>query len=122
MPITNRGQPVYDDGYAASRSGWSGTVSERQGRIHGLALLDAADPRLNGANERPIGWTTCGAEPWIQFGKRVTALSKKRGWSQEELALKSGMARSNLGGVERGQRNNLLISICRLADALYYPQ
>lgn len=34
------------------------------------------------------------------------------------LSLESGVARSYLGGVERGQRNIALINICRLAAAL----
>lgn len=34
------------------------------------------------------------------------------------LALESGIARSYLGGVERGQRNIALLNICRLAEAL----
>lgn len=34
------------------------------------------------------------------------------------LSLESGVARSYLGGVERGQRNIALINICRLAEAL----
>lgn len=53
-----------------------------------------------------------------QFGKRLAALRKARGWSQEVLALESGIARSYLGGVERGQRNIALVNICRLAEAL----
>lgn len=53
-----------------------------------------------------------------QFGKRLAALRKARGWSQEALALESGIARSYLGGVERGQRNIALVNICRLAEAL----
>lgn len=53
-----------------------------------------------------------------QFGKRLAALRKARGWSQEALALESGIARSYLGGVERGQRNIALVNICRLAVAL----
>jgi transcriptional regulator with XRE-family HTH domain len=32
--------------------------------------------------------------------------------------LESGIARSYLGGVERGQRNIALVNICRLAAAL----
>lgn len=52
------------------------------------------------------------------FGKRLAELRKAKGWSQETLSLESGVARSYLGGVERGQRNIALINICRLADAL----
>jgi transcriptional regulator with XRE-family HTH domain len=57
-------------------------------------------------------------DPRIIFGKRVAALRKERQWSQEKLALESGLARSYLGGVERGKRNISLINICRLADTL----
>ena len=46
---------------------------------------------------------------------------KERGWSQEQLALESGLARSYLGGVERGQRNIALLNICRLAETLNVP-
>ena len=45
-------------------------------------------------------------------------LRKERGWSQEQLALQSGLARSYLGGVERGQRNIALENIFRLAKTL----
>jgi len=53
-----------------------------------------------------------------QFGKKLTALRKAKGWSQETLALESGLARSYLGGVERGQRNISLVNICKLAVSL----
>jgi transcriptional regulator with XRE-family HTH domain len=52
------------------------------------------------------------------FGQRVANLRKQIGWSQEKLALESGIARSYLGGVERGQRNIALVNICRIAEAL----
>ncbi|BBU71869.1 transcriptional regulator [Fluviibacter phosphoraccumulans] len=52
------------------------------------------------------------------FGRRLAQLRKEKGWSQETLSLESGVARSYLGGVERGQRNIALVNICRLADAL----
>lgn len=52
------------------------------------------------------------------FGRRLAQLRKAKGWSQETLSLESGVARSYLGGVERGQRNIALVNICRLADAL----
>lgn len=63
----------------------------------------------------------CSEDPRISFGQRVTYLRKQIGWSQEKLALESGIARSYLGGVERGQRNIALVNICRLADALSVP-
>jgi len=58
------------------------------------------------------------ADPLILFGERLIELRKAKGWSQERLSLESGVARSYLGGVERGQRNIALINICRLAKAL----
>lgn len=60
-------------------------------------------------------------DPRIVFGKRIATLRKERGWSQEQLALESGLARSYLGGVERGQRNISLLNIHRLADSMGLP-
>lgn len=57
-------------------------------------------------------------DPLAQFAARLVELRRAKGWSQERLALESGLARSYLGGVERGQRNIALINIFRLADAL----
>jgi transcriptional regulator with XRE-family HTH domain len=45
-------------------------------------------------------------------------MRRERGCSQEQLAADSGLARSYLSGVERGQRNIGLVNICRLADTL----
>ncbi len=55
------------------------------------------------------------------FGRHLAELRRERSISQEGLALDSGLARSYLGGVERGQRNIALVNICRLADALGVP-
>lgn len=57
----------------------------------------------------------------VLFGKRLVELRKAKGWSQEVLSLESGVARSYLGGVERGQRNIALVNMCRLAEALEVP-
>ncbi len=57
-------------------------------------------------------------DPRVLFGSRLAKLRKELGWSQEQLALESGLARSYLGGVERGQRNIALVNICKLAEAL----
>lgn len=54
-----------------------------------------------------------------QFGKRLSELRKeKKGWSQEQLAYESGLARSYVSGVERGVRNISLKNICKLAETL----
>jgi transcriptional regulator with XRE-family HTH domain len=42
----------------------------------------------------------------------------KRKWSQEEFAAESGLDRTYVGGIERGERNPSLLNICRLARAL----
>jgi len=53
-----------------------------------------------------------------QFGERVRALRLAIGLSQEELAFKSGMHRTYLGGIERGERNPSLRNIAAIAKAL----
>jgi len=53
-----------------------------------------------------------------QFGERVRALRLAIGLSQEELAFKSGMHRTYLGGIERGERNPSLKNIAAIAKAL----
>lgn len=57
-------------------------------------------------------------DPLELFGKRLVELRKANGWSQEKLALESGLARSYVGGIERGQRNIALYNICVLAETL----
>lgn len=61
------------------------------------------------------------ADPKILFGRRLAELRHQKGWSQETLSLESGIARSYLGGIERGQRNVALVNICKLAEALGVP-
>jgi transcriptional regulator with XRE-family HTH domain len=60
-------------------------------------------------------------DPRRLFGQRLASLRRDKGLSQEQLALTSGLARSYLGGVERGQRNIALLNICRLSVALELP-
>lgn len=57
-------------------------------------------------------------DPLKLFGMHLAELRKARGWSQEKLALESGLARSYLGGIERGTRNVALLNICQLAATL----
>lgn len=57
-------------------------------------------------------------DPLQLFGERLRMLRKERGLSQESLALESQLARSYVGGIERGQRNLALTNICVLAETL----
>lgn len=60
-------------------------------------------------------------DPLALFGQHLVKLRKAKNWSQEELALKSGLARSYVSGIERGKRNLALLNICHLADTLEVP-
>jgi len=52
------------------------------------------------------------------LGARVRVLRKQLGLSQEELADRSGLHRTYVGSVERGERNIALLNIHLLAKAL----
>lgn len=54
----------------------------------------------------------------VRFGARIRELRRKQGWSQEELAARSGLHHTYIGGIERGERNPSLRNIVRLAKAL----
>ena len=55
------------------------------------------------------------------FGAGVRRLRRAKGMSQEELAFRSGLNRTYVGAVERGERNIALLNIRRLAEALGCP-
>lgn len=57
----------------------------------------------------------------MQFGKRVRALRKATGLSQEAFADSCGLDRTYIGGIERGERNVSLINIAKIATALNVP-
>jgi transcriptional regulator with XRE-family HTH domain len=59
--------------------------------------------------------------PLVQFGARVRKARLKRGLSQEALGFEAGVHRTFVGAVERGEVNNSLINILRLARALAVP-
>ena len=51
------------------------------------------------------------------FGDRIRSLRTTAGLSQEELAEKSGLHPTYIGGIERGERNPSLESIAKFAQA-----
>lgn len=52
------------------------------------------------------------------FAFHVRELRAQLGYSQEELAHRSGLHRTYVGAVERGERNITLLNAQRIADAL----
>ncbi|WP_425638795.1 helix-turn-helix domain-containing protein [Algoriphagus yeomjeoni] len=52
------------------------------------------------------------------FGEKVKLLRKGKELSQEELALKSGLNRPYISGIEQGKRNVSLEVMEKLAEAL----
>lgn len=55
------------------------------------------------------------------FALHVRFFRKQHGYSQEELAHRSGLHRTYIGAVERGERNITLLNAQRIADALDVP-
>lgn len=53
-----------------------------------------------------------------KFGAAIRSSRKTKGWSQEELAERSGLDRTYIGSVERGERNISLLNIEKIASAL----
>lgn len=52
------------------------------------------------------------------FGNAIRSLREEVGISQEDTALRAGLARSYFSGVERGVRNIGLVNLAKVADAL----
>ena len=51
-------------------------------------------------------------------GKRIKMLRNEQGLSQEKLALKAGIDRTYLAGIESGKRNATIQSLEKIANAL----
>jgi len=57
----------------------------------------------------------------IAFGDAVRTARSTAGVSQEELANISGIDRSYIGAIERGEQNAGLLHLARIAEALGRP-
>lgn len=53
-----------------------------------------------------------------RFGENVRAARKERGWTQEELAEKTGLAAVQISRIERGVREVRITTLLRLLKAL----
>ena len=53
-----------------------------------------------------------------QFGENVQRARHERGWTQEDLAAKTGLAVVQISRIERGKREIRLGTLARLIDAL----
>ena len=56
-----------------------------------------------------------------RFGERIRQLRLAKDWSQEELAARSALHPTYIGGIERGKRNVGLDNMLKLARALDEP-
>ncbi|MBI5853820.1 MAG: helix-turn-helix transcriptional regulator [Nitrospirae bacterium] len=56
--------------------------------------------------------------PQLRFGRRVRQLRLKKGWTQEQLAERTGRHWTYIGGIERGERNVTLAVIADIARGL----
>jgi transcriptional regulator with XRE-family HTH domain len=53
-----------------------------------------------------------------RLGENVRQSRTQKGWSQEELAHRSGLHRTYISGIERGRRNPTVLILQQMADAL----
>lgn len=52
------------------------------------------------------------------FGEHLKKLRKQKGLSQEQLAELSGLHRTYIGGLERGERNPTLLTLIKLSRSI----
>ena len=53
-----------------------------------------------------------------KVGQSIKALRNQRGWSQDRLSEASGVDRTFIGKIERGEVNVSIITLCEIARAL----
>lgn len=56
-----------------------------------------------------------------KFGRSLADLRQQAGLTQEELAARSGLHRTYVGSVERGERNPTVTSVVAIAKGLGCP-
>lgn len=56
--------------------------------------------------------------PEKRLGLAIREIRVEAGWSQEELSFQSGLHRTYIGAVERGEKNVTLRNAIRIAKAL----
>lgn len=54
----------------------------------------------------------------IKLGQKIRLIREKKGFSQESVALASGIDRSYFGGIERGEHNVAVVNLEKIAIAL----
>ena len=59
-----------------------------------------------------------GNKTLVKIGNNIRKIRLNKGLSQEALALSSGIDRSYLGGIERGEHNVAVINLEKIAIAL----
>ncbi len=55
------------------------------------------------------------------IGSRIREERKKLGYSQDELADRSGLHTTYIGGIERGEKNPTVTTLQKISDALNIP-
>jgi transcriptional regulator with XRE-family HTH domain len=56
-----------------------------------------------------------------QFGENVRSARHERGWTQEDLSARTGLAVVQISRIERGKREIRLTTLIRLLDAFDMP-
>lgn len=57
----------------------------------------------------------------IALGFAIRLARQEKGVSQERLALETGIDRSYMGAIERGEQNTGVVHLCKIATALGTP-
>ncbi|MFN5099078.1 MAG: helix-turn-helix domain-containing protein [Burkholderiaceae bacterium] len=57
----------------------------------------------------------------VALGKAIRRKRREIGISQEGLALETGLDRSYVGGVERGEHNIAIINLLKISESLGIP-